>query len=69
MNSETISVSEAAELLGVARGLAYRVVAEEGELAGVPVIRVGRRLVVPKAPLLAALGLDDHHHDDELAKA
>jgi excisionase family DNA binding protein len=55
----TLTIPEAAKLLGVGRNLAYQSAAEDGELAGVPVIRVGRRMVVPRASLLAALGLTD----------
>ena len=43
----TISVEEAARLLGIGRGLAYEL-ARTGEL---PVLRLGRRLVVPRARL------------------
>ena len=55
----TLTIPEAATLLGVGRNLAYQSAAEDGELAGVPVIRVGRRMVVPRARLLAALGLTE----------
>ncbi len=48
------TVGEAAELLGISRAFAYELVAR-GEL---PVIRLGRRIVVPKAALLAMVGLD-----------
>lgn len=54
--SATISIPEAAQLLGVSRNVAYEA-ARSGQLAGVPVIHVGRRLVIPRAPLLATLGL------------
>jgi len=57
--SATVTVSEAAQLLGIGRNLAYEVAAREGEIAGVPVIRVGRRLLIPLARLLEVLGLDD----------
>jgi excisionase family DNA binding protein len=43
------TVTEAAELLGVSRAFAYELAAR-GEL---PVLRLGRRVVVPKAALLA----------------
>ena len=56
--SATTTIPEAAEALGISRGLAYQLAARDGELAGVPVIRVGRRLLIPTAPLRAALGLD-----------
>lgn len=53
----TIDVETAAGLLGVSRGLAYSE-ARSGSLAGVPVLRVGHRLRVVTAPLLAVLQLD-----------
>lgn len=56
--SATLTVPEAAKLLGIGRNLAYQIAADHGELAGVPIIRVGRRMVVPRALLHAALGLD-----------
>lgn len=49
----TISVEEAGQILGVSRRSAYRA-AESGEL---PTLRLGRRLLVPTARLLAMLGL------------
>jgi excisionase family DNA binding protein len=48
-----LTVSEAGALLGISRALAYELVAR-GDL---PSIRLGRRLVVPKAALLEMLGL------------
>ena len=47
-----LSVAEAGELLGLSRAFAYELVAR-GEL---PVVRFGRRIVVPKAALLELLG-------------
>ena len=55
--SATLTIPEAADLLGVGRNLAYEIATRDGELAGVPVIRVGRRLLIPQARLLAVLGL------------
>ena len=46
------SVGEAAELLGISRAFAYELLAR-GEL---PVIRLGRRRLVPKVALLALAG-------------
>ena len=46
------TVAEAAKLLGISRAFAYELVAR-GEL---PVIRLGRRRLVPKAALLALVG-------------
>ena len=47
MTRETLTVEEAAKVLGVGRNTAYEAV-RRGEI---PSIRVGRRLVVPKAAL------------------
>lgn len=49
----TLTVEKAAELLGISRRSAYRA-ANSGEL---PTLRLGRRLVVPTARLLALLGV------------
>lgn len=46
------TVAEAGEMLGISRAFAYELVAR-GEL---PVIRLGRRLLVPKVGLLALVG-------------
>ncbi len=46
-----LSVAEAGALLGLSRAFAYELVAR-GEL---PVVRFGRRIVVPKAALLEML--------------
>ena len=43
-----VTVTEAAELLGISRGLAYEL-ARAGQL---PSLRLGRRLIVPRAALL-----------------
>ena len=55
-SSATLTIPEAASLLGVSRNTAYEQ-AKTGAIAGVPVIRVGVRLVLPRAPFLAVLGL------------
>lgn len=49
----TLSVEQAAELVGIGRNAAYRAAAT-GDL---PAIRIGRRLRVPTARLLQMLGL------------
>lgn len=56
----TISVEEAAELLGLSRPTAYRAISN-GQL---PVMRFGRRLRVPTAPLLELLGVSEVGADD-----
>lgn len=53
MSRPTCSVEDAAELLGIGRSTAYAA-AREGTI---PARRLGRRLVVPTAPLLEMLGL------------
>ena len=50
----TVSVEEAALVLGIGRGLAYEL-ARTGRL---PVLRLGRRLVVPRAQLAAMLAAE-----------
>lgn len=49
----TISVEDAARLLGISRGLCYEA-ARRGELPGV--IRLGRRILVSRARLLEFIG-------------
>ena len=53
-----LSVEEAGRLLGISRAFAYELVAR-GEL---PVIRLGRRIVVPKAHLFALVGMPPASH-------
>ena len=57
----TVSVTEAARLLGIGRSLAYELARWRSELAPVvPVIHVGEgRYRVPARPLAAVLGLDE----------
>lgn len=56
----TYTVPEAAQILGISERTIYRRLEGQGDLAeivpGIPAIRVGRRWVVPIAPLHAALG-------------
>lgn len=57
MSPATLTVPQVAALLGISRGAAYEA-ARTGEIAGVPVIRIGpKRLVVPRAPLEQLLGI------------
>ncbi len=51
----TLTVPEAGELLGIGRAAAYAA-ARSGEL---PVLRIGRKVLVPRARLLAMLGEPD----------
>lgn len=50
----TITVDEAAKLIGISRGVAYRA-ARAGEL---PAHRIGNRLLVSVPALLAQFGID-----------
>lgn len=52
MEKLTITVEQAGELLGISRALAYEM-ARTGKL---PVLRFGRRLVVPKKAIENMLG-------------
>lgn len=49
---QTYTVGEAAEALGIGRGLAYDLVAQ----GKIPHLRLGRRIVIPKAALDRILG-------------
>lgn len=51
----TITVEEAAEILGISRGTAYEA-ARSGQL---PVLSLGRRRLVPVPRLLAMLGIEE----------
>ncbi len=52
----TVSIPEAGKLLGLSKNSAY-LAAQAGHI---PTLRVGaRRMVVPVAPLLRMLGIDD----------
>jgi excisionase family DNA binding protein len=51
----TYTVEEAGRLLGIGRGLAYQA-ARAGEL---PTVRLGRRLLVPRAALMALLNANE----------
>jgi excisionase family DNA binding protein len=57
--SAALSLAEAADLLGVTdRHL--RILYHRGEpvAPGIPILRMGRRYIVPRAPLLRLLGLE-----------
>lgn len=55
LNKPTTSVEAAAEILGIGRSSYYAAI-KNGEL---PALRIGRRIVVPTAPLRRLLGLED----------
>ena len=66
MDRMTVTVVEAAELLGIGRGLAYEL-ARRGEL---PALRLGRRFVIPKQALerLLSSTTRDGAGDDSLLR-
>jgi excisionase family DNA binding protein len=53
----TLTVEEAAALLGIGRHLAYEQI-RQGTFP-VRALRIGVRIVVPRAPLLALLGVEE----------
>lgn len=53
----TMTVTKAAELLGISRDSAYAAV-KAGEI---PSLRLGRRILVPTAKVFAMLGMADPH--------
>lgn len=63
MKCATFKVWEAAQLCGVSRGVAYEQIRRTGEIAGVRVLVVGHRLLIPAALLRTALGLDEDSDD------
>jgi hypothetical protein len=66
----TMTVPQAAELLGVSRNAAYQAARRDGHLAGVPVIRIGeRRLVIPRAPFEIVLGIASESIDIDTPEA
>ena len=60
-SAETVDIETAGRILGIGRGLAYRL-AQRGEL---PTLRLGRRLVVPRAQLdrMLAGGAAEHERE------
>ncbi len=47
MDRKTLKIEEAAEILGISRGLAY----EAARSGQIPALRIGNRLVVPRSAL------------------
>jgi excisionase family DNA binding protein len=54
---QTFTVDEAARMLGISRASAFQAV----HAGGLPVVRIGRRLLVPRNQLLALLGESTHN--------
>jgi hypothetical protein len=62
----TVSVSQAAQILGIAKSTAHSAYNSTGYLcAGVPVMKVGRRCVVSVFYLRAALGISEPGNDNQ----
>jgi len=53
--ARTVTVEQAARVLGIGRGLAYQAV-KRGDI---PSIRIGGRILIPRARILELLGEDD----------
>ena len=53
----TLDASEIAALLGISKAHCYDTISQTGTLAGLPVIRVGKRIKVPAVPVRALLGI------------
>ncbi len=54
----TLTVEEAARILGISRGVAY-----EGVRTGeIPSIKIGRRILIPRARLEELLGQNKEEH-------
>ena len=66
ISAATTTIPRAALLIGVSRNSAYEEASRTGQLGGVPVIRVGRRLVVATALLNEVLGLTTTREIDRL---
>ena len=63
----TVSVEEAAEILGVSRSTAFNMAKRFLDTGkGLPVLKCGRRLVVPVPRLLRLLGMEgEARHEEE----
>lgn len=55
MTSPTLSVPEACELLGISTWMGYELIRRDE--FPVPVLRLGRRIRIPRAPLMDLLGM------------
>lgn len=58
----TMSIEDAGKLLGIGRNTAYELV--RTQRFPVPVLRVGRKLRVPRAPLMRVLGIGGDNDAD-----
>jgi hypothetical protein len=60
----TLDAAEVASLLGISKALCYDTITQNGTLAGLPVIRVGKRIKVPAVPVRALLGIAPDPQND-----
>lgn len=58
---DVLTVAEAAVLLRIGRNCAYTAV----QCGQIPSIRLGRRVLIPKAALMALIGVSSANADDE----
>jgi hypothetical protein len=66
----TVSVEEVAEIPGVSRSTAFNMAKRFLDTGnGLPVLKCGRRLVVPVPRLLRLLGMEGKTRDEELKPA
>lgn len=61
----TLAPEVAAKLLGFGRSAAYADIRLTGQLAGIDVIRIGRKVRIPTAAVLARLGLDTNTQEEK----
>ena len=52
-----LDAPEVAVLLGISRPHCYQTILETGTLAGFPILRFGKRIKIPAAPVRELLGL------------
>ena len=52
-----LDAPELAVLLGISRPHCYQTILETGSIAGLPILRVGKRIKIPAAPVRALLGI------------
>jgi len=52
-----LDAPEVAILLGISRPHCYQTILETGSIAGLPILRVGKRIKIPAAPIRALLGI------------
>lgn len=61
---ETTAVEDACKRLGINRSTGYAEIARTGHLAGIPVLRIGKRLLIPTAALDRTLRVQTESYGD-----